>query len=232
MEDFDIAPSKIGETRPAHRRPRCRRRPAPATRRPGQRTPVCRLRPNRMGRVFPGAARDGPAPPGHPAGGRNGDGPPAAGAGRTARLAGQQAGVQAGLPPCDPRRPSGHRGLRPVCRNLRGQSGVARGGDAPRRRRARSPGDPHHVARQGNRARRRASEEALRAAAVSQAFRDEPEPAGAAGQVAARAWAPRRDPADRGSAEPPRARQLGDARGRARRRQDRHCRGTRAPHRV
>ena len=83
-----------------------------------------------------------------------------------------------------------------------------------------------------HRAARGAAEEAVRAAAVPQALRHEPEPARAAGPHAARLRPRRRDPAGARDPLPPRARQLGDADRRARRRQDRHRRGPRAPHRV
>ena len=69
-------------------------------------------------------------------------------------------------------------------------------------------------------AARRAAEEALRAAAVPEALRDQPEPARAAGQAAAGVRPRQGNPAGARDPLPPRARQLGDADRRAGRRQD------------
>ena len=83
-----------------------------------------------------------------------------------------------------------------------------------------------------HRAARGAAEEALRAAAVPQALRHQPQPARAPGQAAAGVRPRQRDAAGARDPLPPRARQLGDAARRARRRQDRDRRRARAPHRV
>ena len=151
---------------------------------------------------------------------------------RPARVAGVEAGVQARPSPRDARGTSGAGIDRPVCRAVRGQPGRAGRDHAQGGHRARVAGLADHGPRPRHRARRRAAEEAVRAAAVPQALRDEPEPARAPGQAAA-GFRPRpRDPADRRDPEPPRARQLGDAHRRARRRQDGDRRRPRAPHRV
>ena len=86
--------------------------------------------------------------------------------------------------------------------------------------------------RPGHGAAGRASEEAIRAAAVSQALRDEPEPAGAPGQAAAGLRPRQGNPAGARNPLPPRARQLRDAHRRARRRQDGHRRRPRPADRV
>ena len=90
---------------------------------------------------------------------------------------------------------------------------------------------PEHAdARHG--AARRAAEEAVRAAAVPEALRDQPEPARAPGQAAAGVRPRQGNPAGAGNPLPPRARQLGDADRRAGRRQDGDRRRAGAAHRV
>ena len=102
----------------------------------------------------------------------------------------------------------------------------------PPRRRARGARLPAQRADARHRAARRAAEEALRAAAVPQALRHQPEPAGAAGQDAAGLRPRQGNPAGARDPLPPRARQLRDAHRRAGRRQDRHRRRAGAAHRV
>ena len=132
----------------------------------------------------------------------------------------------------EPRRTPDHRIGRRVLRGVRGDAGRA-GLDsaAPRRRTRRARRQAGHPrARHG--AARRAAEEAIRAAAVPEAFRDQPESAGAPGQAAAGVRPRQGNPAGARNPLPPRARQFGDAHRRARRRQDRHRRRARAAHRV
>ena len=88
----------------------------------------------------------------------------------------------------------------------------------------------HPDARQ--RAARGAAAQALRAAAVPQALRHQPEPAGAPGQDRAGLRPRPGDPAGARDPLPPRALELGDADRRARRRQDGHRRRAGAAHRV
>ena len=83
-----------------------------------------------------------------------------------------------------------------------------------------------------HRAARRAAEEALRAAAVPEALRHQPEPARPAGQAAAGVRARQGNSAGARDPVPPRARQFGDADRRAGRRQDRDRRRAGPPHRV
>ena len=109
---------------------------------------------------------------------------------------------------------------RPVFRRVRGNAGRA-GVDSPTARcRAGGAGVAADRADARHGAARRAAEEALRAAAVPEALRDQPEPARAPGQAAAGVRPRQGDPAGAGNPLPPRARQLGDADRRARRRQD------------
>ena len=104
---------------------------------------------------------------------------------RPPRRAVDQAAVQAGAAAREPLRPPHDRGDRPVLGDLRGDAGHSGLDHPPPRHRA---GGARHAPRHADarsRAARGAPEEALRAAAVPQALRDQPEPARAPGQDSA-----------------------------------------------
>ena len=233
VEDLDISPSKIAET--AQRIvDRAHRRSAPARARAAdQRASVSRVRAGRMGHVRRSHARRRAEPAHHSSGDRRA---PAHDAvvrrPRAARVAGDQARLQAGAASRQPRRPADHRGGRPVLRRVRGNAGRSGVDPAAARRRARGARRPARRADARHGAARRAAEEALRAAAVPQALRDQPEPAGAAGQAAAGVRPRQGNPAGARDPLPPRARQLRDAHRRAGRRQDGHRRRAGAADRV
>ena len=151
---------------------------------------------------------------------------------RAARIAVDQAGVQARAPSRQPGRTPDDRVGRCLLRGVRRDAGCAGVDPAAARRRARGAGGPARRPRARHGAARGAPEETLRAAAVPQALRDQPESAGAPGQAAAGVRARQGDPAGAGNPLPPRARQFRDAHRRAGRRQDGHRRGARAANRV
>ena len=233
VDDLDISPSKIGETAQRIRRPRDRRGGSPRTRAADQRAHLPRLRAGRMGHVR-GVMHDIELNP-HTIlqaieehlhvlpsfAGRDLRVSPATKlvfklALHHASRAGRQAIEAADL-------------FSAVFEETQGVpvSILRRHGVEPEVlvSRLQTP-DARHGASRG------AAEEALRAAAVPEALCDQSEPAGAAGQAAAGVRPRRRNSAGARNPLPPRARQLGDARRRARRRQDGDRRGPGAPHRV
>ena len=233
MEDFDIPQNKMAESaeRVVDRAlDEARRRDHALL---DERARVPGVRASRMGHVRPGHARSRAQPARDPAGARRA---PAAAAERarprSARRPVHEAAVQARAAARQPIRTAHHRGDGSLLGDFRRDAGHP-GLDHPApRHRARSARHAPRDAHARPRAARGAPEEALRAAALPQTLRHEPEPAGAPGQGAAGLRPRLRDGPGHRGALPPRARQLGPPARRAGRRQDGDRRRARAPHRV
>ncbi len=231
--DIEIPQSRLAESAERVAESRAGGCAPPGARVSHQRARLPRVCAGRMGPVRPAHAGRPAQPSRDPARAGRSHARPADGRRpRPSRGAVHQAPVQARDGAFQPIGTSRRRGGRPLLRDLRGDAGNSRLDHPEARDRARdarlAPRDAD--ARQRNAGG--AAQAALRAAAVPQALRDEPESARAPGQDAAALRSRPRDAAGARDPLPSRARQLGIAPRRARRRKDGDRRRPRAPHRV